>query len=37
MKKRASPASRAPTTAQPIPIPAAAPADTLELVEPFDD
>jgi len=37
MKKRASPASRAPTTAQPIPIPAAAPADTFELFEPFDE
>jgi len=37
MKKRASPASRAPITAQPIPIPAAAPADTFELVEPFNE
>ena len=37
MKKRASPASRAPTTAQPIPIPAAAPAGTFELFEPFDE
>jgi len=37
MKKTISPASRAPTTAQPIPIPAAAPAGTFELVKLFDE
>lgn len=37
MKKTISPARRAPITAQPIPIPAAAPAGTFELFEPFDE
>jgi hypothetical protein len=37
IKKTISPARRAPITAQPIPIPAAAPADTFELFEPFNE
>jgi hypothetical protein len=37
MKKIMRLASRAPAIAPPIPIPAAAPAGTFELVEPFDE
>jgi hypothetical protein len=37
MRKIIRPASRAPAIAPPIPIPAAAPAGTFELVEPFDE
>lgn len=36
MKKTMSPASKAPTIAQPIPMPAAAPVATPEPPEPFD-
>jgi hypothetical protein len=37
MKKTTSPASRAPITAQPIPIPAVVPADDFELGEPVGE